>query len=269
MKALSHIPLATVAMVAVACSSSSPDRRQDGAVAKASIAIATAGGLTVALLADKDLETGLIPIYLQITTASGQPVTDATVTFSPTMAMSGVVEHGAPLSESPTIASDGLYHTGVVFPMASTPTGTWSATVDVTRPGATTVEVSFPTLDVRENGSASMFSYTDPVKSVTTRYVTSLSFVTRPTIGLNPIVFTLHQSQDMATFVPVGDATIVLDPQMPSMGHGSPGSVDPTSTVPGLYQGKLSLSMTGTWQTTATVREGVTTLGAPIFTTTF
>ena len=113
------------------------------------------------------------------------------------------------------------------------------------------------------------FSYSDPVSSVATQYVASLSFVSLPTIGLNPIVFTLQENQDMITLVPVSDATVILDPQMPSMGHGSPGSINPTPTSPGLYEGKLSFSMTGTWQTTVTVREGAITLGAPIFTTTF
>ena len=47
-------------------------------------------------------------------------------------------------------------------------------------------------------------------------------------IGLNPVVVTLHESTDMGmTFTPVNDAAIALDPQMPSMGHGSPGSVNP------------------------------------------
>jgi hypothetical protein len=90
-----------------------------------------------------------------------------------------------------------------------------------------------------------------------------------PKIGLNPIVFTLHQMQDMMTFVPVNDATLALDPEMPSMGHGSPGSISPILTAPGRYEGSLSFSMAGPWETTVTVTEAAAVLGAPVFTTTF
>jgi hypothetical protein len=73
----------------------------------------------------------------------------------------------------------------------------------------------------------------------------------------------------MMTFVPVNDATLVLDPEMPSMGHGSPDSVDPTLTASGRYEGSLSFSMTGLWETTVTVSEAGVVLGAPVFTTNF
>jgi hypothetical protein len=75
--------------------------------------------------------------------------------------------------------------------------------------------------------------------------------------------------QDMMTFVPVEGASLVLDPQMPSMGHGSPGNVNPTATVPGVYEGKLSFSMPGDWETTITATIGGVAIGAPKFATTF
>jgi hypothetical protein len=58
---------------------------------------------------------------------------------------------------------------------------------------------------------------------------------------------------------------------MPSMGHGSPGSVAPTLTAtPGVYEGQLSFSMAGDWETTMTVSlPSVPVLGAPKFLTTF
>jgi hypothetical protein len=75
--------------------------------------------------------------------------------------------------------------------------------------------------------------------------------------------------QDMMIVVSVYDATLALDPEMPSMGHGSPGSVEPALTAPGRYEGSLSFSMAGPWETTVTVTEAAAILGAPVFTTTF
>jgi hypothetical protein len=60
-----------------------------------------------------------------------------------------------------------------------------------------------------------------------------------------------------------------LEPWMPSMGHGSPGSVDPAHTTLGRYAGQLSFSMPGEWETTVTISRGATTVGAPRFATEF
>ena len=73
----------------------------------------------------------------------------------------------------------------------------------------------------------------------------------------------------MMTFAPVDDAAIALDPQMPSMGHGSPGSVSPTLTSLGRYTGKLSFSMPGEWETKITLTRGGQPLGSVTLKTTF
>jgi hypothetical protein len=93
--------------------------------------------------------------------------------------------------------------------------------------------------------------------------------VNPPKVGLNPIVFTVHFKQDMMTFPSVDYAEIALDPEMPLMGHGSPGSVNPTLSAPGRYEGQLSFSMAGEWQTTVIVNRAGVTVGAPAFATTF
>lgn len=265
MQSIAPVLFAALALQVVACGGSSTP----ASATKVSLATALAGDLGVELLTDTALQTGLTPIYVKVTTSGGQAVTDATVTFAPLMSMSGGKQHSAPVLEQPTIASDGLYHGSVVFQMASSSMGSWSATVGVTQPGAAPAEASFATLTVADSGRSQVFTYTDPGSAATTKYVSSLNFAASPRIGLNPIVFTLHQMQDMMTFVPVNDATLALDPEMPSMGHGSPGSVDPALTAPGQYEGSLSFSMAGPWETTVTVSEGGLVLGAPVFATTF
>jgi hypothetical protein len=265
MQSIARILFAALAFQVVACGSSS----KNASATKVSLGTAPADTLTVELLTDNALETGLTPIYVKVTTSGGQAVTDATVTFVPLMSMSSGMQHSAPVLDQPAIAPDGLYHGSVVFQMASSTMGAWSATVGVTQPGADPVEASFAALPVIDSGRSQVFTYTDPVSAMASKYVSSLNFTASPKIGLNPIVFTLHRMQDMMTFVPVNDATLVLDPEMPSMGHGSPDSVDPTLTASGRYEGSLSFSMTGLWETTVTVSEAGVVLGAPVFTTNF
>jgi hypothetical protein len=242
----------------------------DPAAALTLVATAPAGALTVDLLTRAPgLSTGMTPVYLRVTTAAGQTVTDADVTFVPEMAMSGGPTHSAPVIGAPAAGADGLYHVDVVFQMASSMMGSWSAVASVTPPAGATVDAAFPSLAVADSGRAKTFAHFDPVAVATTKYVASLNFGAAPRVGLNPVVATLHRMQDMMTFVPVEDAAMHLEPWMPSMGHGSPGSVDPAHGTLGRYAGELSFSMPGTWETTVTISRGGTTVGAPKFATTF
>ncbi len=247
------LSLAVVALVAAGCVS---EKKKDTTVPKTSLGVVTQGDLTVELLTDTQLETGMTPVYAKVTNAAGQSVTDAAVTFAPLMTMTTtMMTHGAPVIAPPALVG-ALYHCEVVFQMPTTTSGAWSATVGVT-PSGSVVETSFDfqNLTVTDSGRAARFSYTDPVTYAVTKYVMSLNFEAAPAVGLNPIVVTLHSTIDNGmTFAPVDDATFALDPQMPSMGHGSTGSVDPTNVSPGLYQGQLSFSMGGgVWETTVTV----------------
>jgi hypothetical protein len=261
-----HVTASLVACLALATAcGGSADPAPGSSAPRASVASATAGALTVELLTDTRLETGLTPVYVKVTEA-GRPVTDATVTFAPLMQMA-TMSHGAPIAAAPTGGSDGVYAGAVVFQMASGAAGSWSAKVSVQRPGQDVVEASFPDLAVADSGRAKVIRVTDAA-NVTTKYVMSLNFKSAPKVGLNPVVVTMHRST-MAGFPPCDDMTVALDPQMPAMGHGSPGSVDPTLVSPGRYEGQLSFSMPGEWETTVTLRDAGVVLPPQKFTVTF
>jgi hypothetical protein len=253
-----------VALTACGSTASGPETT----VAKTSLGQVVAGDVTVELLTLDHLATGLTPVFCRIT-AAGQPVTDATVTFLPIMAMSSGMKHSAPVLGAATPDEAHDYATSVVFQMASSAMDVWSAKVSVSRPGKDAVEATFPTLAVEDSGRAKTFSCADAAGGTTSKYVASLNFKAPPKVGLNPAVITLHRMKDMTTFEEVAGATLEIDPQMPSMGHGSPGSVQPTKTTLGRYEAEVSFSMPGTWETTLTVRGAGTTLGTVVFSTTF
>lgn len=251
-------------LILLACAGAAEDPRP----ARTLVATATAGGLEVDLLAAGRLETGRSPVFLAVRTVGGDPVADATVSFEPLMQMDGYV-HGAPVLGAPALEADGVYRCEVVFQMSTVAGGTWGATVEIARPGAAPVEVNFPSLPVADSGRARTFAHTDPRTATVTGYVASLNLDAGARVGLNPVTATLHRMDGATAFTPVEGAALHLDPQMPSMGHGSPGSVDPTAAGPGVYRGKLSLSMPGEWEITMTVAREGTTLGSPRFTLTF
>jgi YtkA-like protein len=281
------LALAVAFLVLAGCSSSNdPDPSTTPALHGArqtSVASVTQDGLTVELFTDTQLETGLTPVWVSVKNAAGQPVTGATVALMPMMHMDATattpaVEHSAPTFGCAPMAAegDGFHHCDVVFQMM-TMSGTWRADLTINA-GAAPVTVSFPIVVAACAsatpgfvGCAAAFSYpsTAPVAEQT-KYVASLNFLAPIKVGLNPVALTLHtRSTDMMSFPPVEGAVITLDPQMPSMGHGSPGSVNPTMTSPGLYEGQLSFSMDGDWVTTVTVAVNGAQIGTLTFKTTF
>jgi hypothetical protein len=186
------------------------------------------------------------------------------------MTMIEGTRQGAPVMAAPTLGSDGMYRAEVVFQVASSDVGTWSADVGIVRAGQTDVVAHLPSLPVADTGRARAFAGTDSVSGATTNYVLSLNFAQPPKVGLNPVIVTLHAMQDMMTFVPADDASFALVPQMPAMGHGAPGSVNPILTSSGRYEGQLSFSMMGTWQISLTVtRAGTGEIGIVTIQTTF
>jgi hypothetical protein len=257
MRRIAAVPC-SVALLLAACSGGGGVAEDAPPILGTEVASGSGGGYAVRLLASGPLQVGLNPLAVELETVGGAPVTDAAVELLPLMTM-GAESHRCPVIGPSAAGPDGRYGFHAVFQMA-TGMGTWSAEVAVTRSGTTVV---VPLSDL------SVVAGKDLAKSFVagaSRYVMALEFGSAPTVGLNPIVVTLHETQDLGmTFAPVSDATLVLDPQMPSMGHGSPGSVDPTLAAPGWYEGQLSFSMTGEWVTTITARRGAELLGAPEF----
>ena len=253
--------LSSIAVLSLAaCGGSTP-----APAAKVSLGTAAAGSYTVELLADKELGTGANAIYAKVSvTATGAVVSNAALTIKPMMDMV-TMQHSCPVTGPFEYdATKALYDTGVVFQMA----GTWTATVALTPSGGSPLTASYTGLVVTDTGSAKSFTVGSGMMAV--KYVLSMNFVSAPVVGLNPIAVGLYATTDMGmNFTPVDDASFVLDPQMPSMGHGSPGSVNPTLVADGVYSGKLSFSMPGAWETTVTVNRGGATLAAPRFLTSF
>lgn len=272
---MTRIALLLAAALAVAgCASDSNSTTSPDAGRTPLVSATTADGqLSVTLLADRPLETGLMPLDVQVLTSTGAAVADADVTFEPMMTMSGSTSHGCPVGK-PVAAGAGLYHGTVVFNMGSSAMGSWSAKVGVTRPGHARVEALFPTLTVSDHGRVQRFVDFDAETSTTTRYVASIRFPSRQIVGQNAVQVTLHRMAGMMSFPAVDDATLHVSSWMESMGHGGAGDVDPVLATSGVYEGKLGFQMAGDWKTTVTFRRpasagGTRPLGTAVFDTSF
>lgn len=213
---------------------------------KISEAYATGVGMKVQLWSKTPLFTGYNNLFIAVLdSARGTFVTDAHIHLEPMMDM-GMMQHSAPFENpSSTLAVNNLFPCSVVFIMSSMG-GTWKLNVEVHNhttnlEGVASIPVTVSDVTpavmkslVALNDSSKLFiSYLKPSKL---------------NVGINDFEITIHKKASMMDFPGVTDYTVVLTPEMPSMGHGSPNNVNPVHTENGHYKGKVNFTMTGDWR---------------------
>ncbi|MBZ4421962.1 FixH family protein [Myxococcus sp. RHSTA-1-4] len=218
------------------------------------------GPVALELWSPSSLSVGLNRVFYKVS-QGGQPVTEATLTQHPVMKMMGH-QHGCPSVDPDTEASaDGLFEGALVFTMPSGDAETWDLTVDVTPAGATEkTSLTLVNLPVADKDSRRTLSVDSGAGARKLHF--TLNFPKPPTTGANEFVLTAHTTgPDMMTFPPVTDLSITATPEMPSMGHGSSGNVDPIHQGQGFYKGQVNFSMAGDWVLRFRVARGEETLG--------
>lgn len=198
----------------------------------------TSNSETVTLYAaSSQLKTGYTKLYATVKNSSGTALTNATVAFAPLMDM-GTMTHACPLEQPVYNSSKGKYEGVVVFTMPSSQ-GAW-------------------TLDVLVNGNPATFNLTigDAATKVVGSYVGTdgITYVvalvppTKWNVGLNDVEIMINKKESDTSFPADNDFSIVMDPEMVSMGHGSPNNTSPTLNGNGHYKGVVNLTMTGDWR---------------------
>ncbi|MBK8711165.1 MAG: FixH family protein [Niastella sp.] len=190
------------------------------------------------------INTGYTNLYLAIyDSLSGNRVDNANIQLTPMMDM-GSMQHSSPFENPASVnAVNHLFPCSVVFIMPST-AGNW--TVSVT---------------VLVNGKLGTFSFpvtvVDPVKSTLksftalnngAKYFVALINPVKPHIGINDMEIAIYKKESMMSYPAENGFTILMEPEMPTMGHGSPNNVNPIGIGNGHYKGKVNFTMTGLWQ---------------------
>lgn len=192
------------------------------------------------------LEQGYNEISLKIKDkATNQYIKNASVSWMPVMHMT-MMNHSCPKSAVTKVSADGSVYKGyIVFQMAQNATEYWDLKIDYTINGAVYTMTSVIDVPASAKQKVSSFMGSDNV-----RYIVAYVDPHHPKVGINDLVTGIWKMQDMMNFPVVDNYKLKVDPRMPSMGnHSSPNNVDATQTVAGdLYNGKLSLTMTGYWK---------------------
>jgi len=190
------------------------------------------------------LEDGYAPLVMTLRDSAHPDtyLTDAHIHLMPMMGMTGVALHGAPVENPGEMAVNDQFPGAIVFPMP----GEWMLHVLVhnhlvDKEGEAmiplTVQAAVPT-------EVQTVSTTDNRILVISRASRKVS----PVKGMNDFELTLHHAVDLMTYEPDSSYTITITPEMPSMGHGSDGNVDPVHMGIGHYKGKVNFTMAGDWR---------------------
>jgi len=177
--------------------------------------------------------------------ATGQYVKNATASWMPLMHMTSMT-HSCPKSKIEKESADATLYKGyIVFQMAQNTTEYWDLKIDYTINGSAYTATSVIDVPASARQTVTTFTGTDGV-----RYVVAYAEPHNPKVAVNDIEVAIFKMQDMMTFPVADNYKLKIDPRMPSMGnHSSPNNVDLTQTaVGGLYNGKMSLTMTGYWK---------------------
>ncbi len=191
------------------------------------------------------LQTGYNKVYLQLTNADGSSIDNAQLNWKPLMHMMSM-QHACPNSAINKVADKtSLYEGYIVFQMPGSINEYWELSFDYTVAG-TSYNVSSK-IEVSAAAKRNLESFRG---SDGNKYVIALVTPTKPKVALNDMQAMVFKMQDMMTFPIVDGYTVKIDPRMPGMGnHGSPNNVQLTqNNADKIYQGKLSLTMTGYWK---------------------
>ncbi len=204
-------------------------------------------GAKAMVYAKKAFETGYNEVYVALYDSSdGSKLNTGHFDVEPMMDM-GMMEHSCPVENTEdTMTTNGYFKSVVYFSMAGT-ASQWR------------LDFSFHNHKNEKYGEGSLgaeVKASSPSKFKTTTLsldsnkVLFLSFVepSKPVVGINNLEIVLHHKKTSMVYVPVENYTIEIEPNMPSMGHGSPNNVNPTHQSKGHYIGKVNYTMTGLWQ---------------------
>jgi hypothetical protein len=207
--------------------------------------------LQIRVFSDRELYVGYNNLFFLVTDAAGKEVLQPTaVAFSPLMEMS-TMNHACPYGQPEWDTELKMSHGYCVFSMPSGALGTWFVDLNVSIDGVEYQYAISPT--IAEPAESRMFSFIDLISTNT--YIVALIEPMEPKIGVNDFVVGFYVKETMMSFPEVANMNIEIEPEMPTMGHGSPNNVDPVYTADGRYEGKVNFTMSGYWKVNMLIKD--------------
>ena len=200
----------------------------------------------VTLLSEDTLFHGYNKVWFAVEDqATGEKVTNASLSLYPEMDMIDM-KHSAPFENPDQMANEnGLFEGAVVFIMPDTDEMKWRLKVNLNVDNTSdSVWLLIPHVkSLEEPKIINFISAVDQKK-----YFVSLVEPVNPKVGINKLILAIHYKENMMSFPGDENVSVAINPQMPSMDHGSPNNVNPIHTKGAYYEGKVNFTMTGWWR---------------------
>ncbi len=262
---IKYLYLIPVLVLIVSCSKDDIDLPEQNGYISYGEAVSSGSVFDVEFCTEDSLFVGYNKVYFKVTDkSSGNSIDQATINLHPVMDM-GTFRHGCP-TENPdeVTGSDGYFEGAVLFSMPGY-NNSWSLSIDISANGKTdtaffTIPKVVPTNPVKKIVAIDSLS-TGPGTWKITKHPVSLIEPDSWKTGNNRFEITIHTMASMWSFPCCNNLTVEIEPEMPSMGHGSPNNVNPVLTENGHYVGTVNFTMTGTWRVNLTIREGDRVIG--------
>lgn len=216
---------------------------------------AIGAGIKITFYADEDLFVGYNKIYFSLSDSiSGEKITsNVNITNLPMMDM-GAMMHSCPTEAFAFNSELNQYVGAVVFVMPST-AGTWTMTSTLENTNNGDIGIAQFQLEVIQPDEAKLTSFISALDP-TASYFISLIQPKNPKIGENEFEILINRRASMMSWPYEPYLTVEIDPQMPSMNHGSPNNVNPIHVEDGHYLGVVNFTMTGWWQVNMIIKDG-------------
>lgn len=247
--------LVTIILTAVSCKKNKEIEPDDSTEAPASPSLnltkigetyIVGANAKAIIYSNKQFETGYNEVYVSfVDSTDGSSLNIGKVTLTPMMNM-GSMTHSSPVENTTdSIATNGYFKSAVVFTMPGT-ASEWS------------LNISFKNFKNGITGIGNLafsVSSTTPAKFKSTvlsldnnrKVYISLIQPTSPQVGKNDFEIVIHEKVSSMNYPSIDDYTVEIEPEMPSMGHGSPNNVNPVFVSKGHYLGRVNFTMTGLW----------------------
>ncbi len=197
----------------------------------------------VTIYAHDTLRAGYAELLITVK-HNGQYVQISNLQFEPEMAMQGGMTHSTPIDTLFWDAQLRGYQVHLVWVMATySPVGDKMGDWTVHLSGIVgqgTLDLTLPIEVYYAERVKAFISALDSAKIIAALHIPN------PEVGLNDFDLFVYQKV-MHHFEPMMDLSIEIEPEMPSMGHGSPNNQNPVHIRKGRYQGKVNFTMTGDW----------------------
>lgn len=202
------------------------------------------------------LQVGYNEVFFDLTKGN-EALESPEVTMTPIMHME-TMSHSSPVWQPDFTRNEefDLFKGAFIATMPSGMMGNWELKFIIKEnPEAEALELVVP---IYANTTSQVRTFVGPDEA---RYILTWIAPTAPQVGENDLRVALHKFQTMMSFPPVTDASISIEPWMPSMNHGSANNVNPTYNGNGEYVGKVNFNMTGDWEVRFTIEKDA----APFF----